>query len=98
MELKINNYMEELVRNKMDVVIKTMENNICRCDLCEMDRFAIALNNLPPKYVVTRKGEIFAKLNVMQGQFDVDVLSAVTSAIVRVEKTPRHGDEEFSID
>lgn len=94
MELKVKNYMEELVRNKMKPVLKTMPG-ICTCQMCELDIFAMALNNLPPKYVVTRKGEIFAKLTIMQNQFDVDILSAITNAAAIVSKNPRHGDKEF---
>jgi competence protein ComFB len=59
-----------------------------------MDRIAYALNSCPPKYVVSDKGKLYAKLNVLQGQFDADVVRAITDAAVRVDKSPRHDDDD----
>ena len=58
--LEIKNYMEEVVFNHMDKVLNNME--ICKCEKCRMDIAAIALNNLPTKYVVTQKGELYSKV------------------------------------
>jgi len=93
MELK--NYMEDIIRAKMPSVLKSMPD-ICRCERCEMDRLAFALNNCPPKYVVTSKGKLYAKLNILQGQFEVDVVRTITAAAVRVDQSPRH-DEEYDL-
>jgi competence protein ComFB len=94
MELGMRNYMEDIIRSKMPAILKTMPD-ICRCDRCEMDRLAYALNNSPPKYVVTSKGTLYAKLNILQGQFEVDVIRAITDAAVRVDQHPRHDEDEF---
>jgi competence protein ComFB len=93
MELGLRNYMEDLILAKMPGVLKSMPD-ICQCERCHMDRLAYALNNSPPKYVVTSKGKLYAKLNVLQGQFDVDIIRVITDAAVRVDKSPRHDDEE----
>ena len=93
-ELGMKNYMEDIIMDKMPQVLKRMPD-ICTCERCNMDRLAHALNNSPPKYVVTTKGKLYAKLNVLQGQFDVDVVRAITDAAVLVDKRPRHDDEEF---
>ena len=90
--LEFKNYMEDLVQAKMPTVLKTM-TDICLCDRCRLDILAHALNNSPPKYVVTSKGKIFAKLNVLQGQFEVDVVRAITDAAIVIGKNPRHDDE-----
>ena len=92
-ELSMRNYMEDIIMDKMPQVLKRM-SDICMCDRCHMDRLAYALNNSPPKYIVTPKGKLYAKLNVLQGQFDVDVVRAITDAAVLVDKHPRHDDEE----
>ncbi|MCL2576725.1 MAG: late competence development ComFB family protein [Defluviitaleaceae bacterium] len=94
MELGMRNYMEDIIRSKMPSVLKNMPD-ICRCERCEMDRLAFALNNSPPKYVVTSKGKLYAKLNILQGQFEVDVIRAITDAAVRVDKQPRHDEDDF---
>jgi competence protein ComFB len=93
MELGMHNYMEDIIRNKMETVLKNMPD-ICRCDHCELDRLAYALNNSKPKYIVTTKGKLYSKLNSLEGQFDVDVVRTITDAIVRVDKSPRHDEDE----
>lgn len=84
----LKNYMETLVENKIDELIK--DNNVCTCDRCKADIMAIALNNLHPKYVVTKEGECYAKLSSYEIQNAVDVISSITLAIDIVSKTPRH--------
>lgn len=91
MELGLKNYMEDLVRNRLSEVLKTMPE-ICTCDRCKMDIMAFALNNCPPKYIVTSKGQVYAKLSVLQGQFDADVVRSIVDAAVRVNNKPRHGE------
>ena len=58
--------------------------------LFRSDIKAIALNALPQKYVVTRKGELYAKVNTLQNQFEVDIIAAITRASVIVGRNPRH--------
>ena len=63
MELK--NYMEEIVLQSMDDILKDI--NMCKCDICKMDIAAKALNDLPPQYVVTKKGEVYSKIKNLKG-------------------------------
>jgi competence protein ComFB len=62
----------------------------CKCDRCRMDIKAIALNHLPPKYTVTDKGEVFAKLNSFKNQIYVDITKEVVSAMETVKRKPSH--------
>ena len=91
-QLEFRNYMEDLVQAKMPDVLKTM-TGICLCDRCRLDILAHALNNSPPKYVVSSRGKMYAKLNVLQGQFEVDVVRAITDAAMVIGKNPRHEDD-----
>lgn len=84
----IKNYMEDVVAHKTDDLLKIM--NICKCEKCRADIMAIALNKLPPKYVVTDKGELFSKVRELEQQFEVDVEMEVIKAAVFVGKNPRH--------
>jgi len=86
--LEIKNYMEDLVFTQLDEVVKDV--GACGCEKCRMDIAAIALNSLKPHYVVTAKGRLYTKLNTLQQQFDVDVLSAITKAAMFVKMNPRH--------
>jgi len=81
--------MEDLVHDKLPKVLKSMPQ-ICDCERCRMDMSAYALNNLPQKYVVTQLGTVYAKVNVIQMQFDVDVTRAVTDAVMQISQNPRH--------
>jgi hypothetical protein len=51
---------------------------------------AIALNHLPPAYVVTYKGELFANLEATTVQNQADAIAAVLRAIATVRAAPKH--------
>ncbi|MCX8131651.1 MAG: late competence development ComFB family protein [Clostridia bacterium] len=85
---QIKNYMEEIVFNLMREVLTDI--NMCTCEKCILDIAAIALNDLPPKYIVSEKGELYSKIDSLRQQFEVDVISAITKAAVMVKRKPRH--------
>lgn len=57
----------------------------CWCSLCEMDIFALALNQLPPRYCHERNFGCTAS----QGYGEV-VRSAVARAVQKVSRRPKH--------
>lgn len=85
---KIKNYMEEIVFSLIDEVLEDI--NVCKCDKCIQDIAAIALNDLPARYIVSKKGELYSKIDSLKQQFEVDVISAITKAAVLVKRSPRH--------
>ena len=87
----IRNYMEDCVEGLIDKVMH--EVGCCKCENCKYDITAIALNNLSPKYVVTRRGEFYTKLDFLHQQFDVDIIATITKAIALVNRNPRHNEE-----
>ena len=86
--LELNNYMEACVLDLLEPVLTNL--SACTCENCLHDILAISLNSLPAKYVVTKKGEMYTKLNNLQHQFDVDIVSAIAKASVIVSRNPRH--------
>lgn len=81
--------MELLVRGALaDSLSKA--DGVCRCDRCRLDMMAHALNNLPPRYIVSTRGNTRAYLDSLQGQNQVDVLLAVNNAIQAIGQRPRH--------
>jgi len=86
--LKMKNYMEDVVRHTLDSIID--KEDCCNCEKCRLDIMAIVLNDLPSKYVVTREGELYAKVNNLRQQFEVDVVAAITKAAAIVKQNPRH--------
>jgi competence protein ComFB len=83
------NYMEKLVFSKLNEVLATRKD-ICKCEQCRLDIAAIALNNLSPRYIVTDRGKLYAKLDMMETQFGVDILMAISKGLNIVAAHPRH--------
>ncbi len=87
-QLKLQNYMENVVALLMDELIK--DRDMCKCEHCRLDIMAIALNKLPPKYTVTREGEVYAKIDLLSRQYHTDVIIQLLNAIDIVLKNPHH--------
>lgn len=88
----VKNYMEHVIDLKIDAIIKSID--MCNCEKCRLDVKAIALNNLPPRYVVTSKGILYSKLNELELQFEVDVQKEIVKAAMIVKENPRHEESE----
>lgn len=84
------NIIEEFVKNECPSLMNKME--VCCCNKCKNDVIALALNHLPPKYVVTRKGYLLSKLLAYEKQYKADVLAAVTNACLQVKSMPHHSE------
>ncbi|MEA4987080.1 MAG: late competence development ComFB family protein [Anaerovorax sp.] len=84
------NIIEEFVKNECPSLMSKME--VCSCNKCKNDVIALALNHLPPKYVVTRKGYLLSKLLAYEKQYKADVLAAVTNACIQVKSMPHHSE------
>lgn len=85
----LKNYMEDFVWSYLDKVLSKYPE-VCQCDICKHDIVAIALNNLPPKYVVREQGELYSKINTLDSQYRIDVITALTRAVIIVNEKPRH--------
>ncbi|ACB85296.1 late competence development ComFB family protein [Natranaerobius thermophilus] len=88
-DLKLQNYMEKVVEKKLEEIL-TDRKEVCDCQQCKLDIMALALNDLPPRYVVTEKGEVFSKIDSLFVQFSTDVTTAIIKAIDQVKTQPRH--------
>jgi competence protein ComFB len=86
---KLTNYMERVVKEELNRLLLTRPG-ICTCRTCQMDVMALALNQLPPQYVVSEGGHIHTMVNMAQDQFKTQVLVALINAINSVSKHPRH--------
>ncbi len=84
----LKNMMEEAV---LQVIDETLDKkHTCDCAQCRMDIAALALNKLPPRYVVTSKGASYGKTDLLELQKYIDVVGAITQAIRLVKEHPRH--------
>ena len=82
--------MEILVFQMIEEVLGNSKEEICKCDDCRLDIAAMALNNLPPRYFASEKGEIFSKLSLSHLSAKTEVVTEVTKAIMHIASRPRH--------
>ena len=92
--MELRNYMEVLVWQYLNEVMVGYNREFCQCEHCRYDIVALALNFLPPRYVVTDKGETFTKVKALEQQFYIDIVTAITNAITIVKSRPHHAREE----
>lgn len=78
------NLMEHMVAEKLDAAFDKF--HCCKCDKCKKDAAAIALNKLPPRYVVSDK----LSLLLEDRQTNSEVTTAIIQGILIVKAHPRH--------
>lgn len=66
------------------------EQDFCTCPRCKLDVVALTLNQTEPKYVVTKKGELYSRAEMLTSQSDTDITKEITKALEYVAKNPRH--------
>jgi len=87
--VELKNYMEILMWQQLDDVLASHQG-VCRCEKCRYDIAALTMNFLPPRYVVTDKGQMFTKIKALEQQFTIDIITAITHAAKIVGSTPHH--------
>ena len=85
------NIMEDLVEEEFARAAETL--GCCTCEDCRQDIIAYALNQLPPKYVASRTGEVYSKTFILRNQHYADVMAALTKGARLVADHPRHRDQ-----
>ena len=86
----LRNFTEESVKVYLDRWLP--ESDVCQCDDCRLDVMAIMLNTLPPKYVVTDTGALYAQLVDFNPQNRIDYMTVMSQAVKTVNNGPRHAD------
>lgn len=82
------NVMQALVEEKVDKYIKLF--GLCTCPRCKIDVMALALTNLPAKYVVVKEQELIPMLTVYEGRYNAAIVAQVMGACKKVMENPRH--------
>ncbi|KNZ71097.1 Late competence development protein ComFB [Thermincola ferriacetica] len=92
---KLNNYTETVVEQVLKEILADRDD-ICKCETCQLDIMAKALNNLPPQYYVTDRGEVFSKLLASYLDTRTKVVTEITKAIMQVSRQPHHAANEVA--
>lgn len=82
------NVAEELVRSKVPAIMKG--EKMCTCKRCINDVVALTLNHIAPRYVVTKKGKLYARINACLPQYQAELLEAIGNACETVRLNTRH--------
>jgi competence protein ComFB len=85
---RYENMMEGFVEEVLDIMGDSL--GCCMCEQCRNDVAAHALNQLPPRYVVSHMGGAISKADTMRIQHLTDVRTAVLQAAQVVKEHPRH--------
>jgi competence protein ComFB len=89
--MTVHNMMEEIARHCLKELLNSQPSLSNLNDTQVADILALALNRLPPKYVSTARGEVFAKTQ-LRNQVESDVYRELTYAIDKVLNTERKSD------
>lgn len=87
-EVTYVNVMQILVEEKAEKYMQLF--GLCCCPRCVIDVKALALNNLPPKYVVMRKGDMVPRITVYEGRYNAVITAQLMQACTAVQKAPHH--------
>lgn len=82
------NVMEMLTKEEIMPYMKGFGN--CTCSRCVADVMALALTNLPPKYVVMNKASKAPLMNFYAQRYAGQITVEITKACVRVREHPHH--------
>lgn len=92
------NVTEEIVRGLVSFLLRGPEyQTFCKCQTCEFDTIALALNALPSKYVTSRetRDDVF---NMMNTPENIELINKeIIHALHVVNKFPRHKVEPTSL-
>jgi len=66
------------------------ETDMCKCEKCYLDVCMYALNQLPNKYVTSRKGEVISNVYTTAIDNNVAYVVAITTAMEMVKDNPQH--------
>lgn len=84
-ESPLVNLMEAFVEKRLDAALKKFK--CCACDRCRKDVLAIALNKLPPLYVIEDDADI---RDLHERERAAQVATALVQAILAVKARPSH--------
>lgn len=90
--LELKNFSEVLVKRMMEEYLPNA-NIPCKCERCQADIAAFALNRLPPRYFVSLKGEVFTNFESQTVPDKARVLAEIVAAAQIVGTYPSHSTE-----
>lgn len=89
---ELRNFNEVIVKKVMKEYLSKADLP-CKCERCQADIAAFALNRLPPRYFVSLKGEVLTNFETQMVPDKARVLAEIVSAALVVAACPSHSDD-----
>ena len=90
----IINYSDKEVREELQNYLKQHPDEFCTCQQCREDIIALTLNQIPPHYVTSHRGEVITDFIFTEPLDHTKVLTALLKSIEVVSKSPTHPEGE----
>ncbi len=88
------NVMEHLLlRQDLDSFLE--EYQVCGCKRCRADVCALALSNLPSKYIVASSDSLSPLLGFYENHYKIRLMTELIKACMAVRDTPRHSAKDL---
>ena len=75
---------------KRQVVDYLKRFGVCTCSRCVADTIALALTNLPSKYIVTDYDNVEPLISLYEHKYQVSIMTELTKACFEVDGNPHH--------
>ena len=82
------NVTQALVEDKTEKYMQMF--GMCTCSRCRIDVVALALSNLPAKYVVAKPKDMIPRLSMYESKYSAAVITQVMKACKKVIDLPHH--------
>ncbi len=86
--LYVINNMEIWVEKCLNEAVKDL--NMCKCDKCLKDVYALTLNRLKPKYIIADKGIESEKVDFEFEKSKENIISCIRECALIVSENPKH--------
>jgi competence protein ComFB len=87
-KVALHNCFEDIVIQKTREIVSKID--MCQCEKCFLDICALVLNQIPPKYVTTTKGNLMAKLPALSPKKEQEMMILITKCARMVQEKPFH--------
>lgn len=87
--VEVHNVMEDVVRDTL-LTYKNNMNLACECEQCLSDISALALNELPPRYIANSKYSPYVRASHETDQQGITtIIAVIAKSAALVSKSPR---------
>lgn len=87
-DFKFVNVMDIVVEDRLTEFIERFR--VCQCNRCRLDTKALAMSNLPSKYIVTLESSITPLMSFYKNKYSINIITELTKACLAVLENPRH--------